>query len=349
MPLPSGLKQITMKLHTYLLFLFPLLLWGQNPILVAENTFKIKSNSQEVLYYGFAQGDKVILHFEETKNNTLKSIEISPYDAAAFFKEYKIQQLQKEINIYKTGIYQIKLINDGLLSRTCKVSIQRIPASEKTHFFNSTVYWKSINDTIHHPTFEKYIIKKDTAAISLVDQTTKISSKNALNGNKNHTVVDFTLPENTISWGYYIGVGKEGKEAYQEAKDGFLKSAVKVISTFSGYGAMAALGLHGINMFQKAQGGDNVKYWFIQDESSVKAFRNKEKFYQYKQGDVINDASQMKKPLKGKVYLGLQNDNIMEPIEVFVKVTAITVTETKIRNKPTEFQIKGKLEPYLKN
>lgn len=339
-----------MKIYTnLLLFLFPALLWAQTPITIAESTFKIKSNSEEILYFGFAEGDKISIDLQEQKNNPIQIIEISLYGSAPFFKEFKKEKLTKEFNIIKTGIYQIKFVNNGLLGRICKLNLLRTPSSEKTKTFNTNVYWQTVNDTVFHPSYEKYTVKKDTAAISLIDQTTKISSKNAINGNDNSTVVDFILPENTISWGYYIGVGKEGKEAYVEAKDNFLKSAVKVISTFSGYGAMAALGLHGINMFQKAQGGDNIKYWFIQDENSVKAFRNKEKFYQYKQGDVINDASQMKKPLKGKVYLGLQNDNLMEPIEVFVKVTAITVTETKVKNKPTDFQIKGKLEPYLKN
>ena len=185
--------------------------------------------------------------------------------------------------------------------------------------------------------------------MSLIDQITKVSSKNAINGNNNTTIVDFSLPKNTVSWSYYIGVGNEGAKAYTDAKESFLKSAVKVISTFSGYGIMAELGLHGVNMFQKAQGGDNIKYWFIQDEKSVKAFRNNQKFYQYKQGDVVNDASQMKKPLVGKVYLGLQNDNLIEPVEVFVKVTAITVTETKVYNKPTLYELKSRQEPYLKN
>ena len=41
----------------------------------------------------------------------------------------------------------------------------------------------------------------------------------------------------------------------------------------------------------------------------------------------MNDASQMKYPLAGKVFLGLYNDNMVEPIEVTVKVTAIVVKQ----------------------
>lgn len=324
--------------------------FAQTPIQVAENNFRIKSGSEVVFYYAFSEGDQMIFSFTEEHNNPLKNIQISEYKASSpFFKEYKTSDVsQKVFKIQKTGVLEFKFVNEALFGRTGLIKIERIPASEKTQKFNTAVEWKTVSDTIYDVAYDKYTVKRDTAAISLVDQTTKVSSRNAINGNTNTAVVDFKLPENTISWGYYIGVGKEGAEAYAEAKNSFLKTAVKAISTFSGYGAMAELGLHGINMFQKAQGGDNVKYWFLQDEKSVKAFRETQKFYQYKQGDVVNDASQMKKPLTGKVYLGLLNDNIIEPIEIFVKVTAITVTETKVYNKPLNFRLISKQEPFIK-
>ncbi len=324
------------------------LIMAQTPVVITDNTFKIKGNSEEILFVGLSENDVLHVDFKEIKDNAIKSIELSKYDATPFFTAFKTNNLDKEFNIYKTGVYQIKLINDGMLARICKLKLIRTPASSKTQNFNSTVYWKRDQDTLFEKNFQKFTIKKDTTVLSVVDQVTKISSKNALNGNDNVSIVDFTLPDNTVAWSYYIGVGKEGKEAYNQAIDGTLKSAIKLISSVSSYGAMASLAIHGINLFNKAQGGDNVKYWFIKDEKSLNAFRNKEKFYQYKQGDVINDASQMKNPLKGKVYLGLQNDNIIEPIEVFVTVTAVTVVETKIKNVPKNFSLTTQQVPYLK-
>src|SRR5690606_26984277 len=130
-------------------------------------------------------------------------------------------------------------------------------------------------------------------------------------GNSNKTVVDFELPEGTITWSYYIGVGREGRAAYEKATEEFFRIAAQTVSTISGYGTMAALALYGINSFSKINGSDNVKYWFITDWNNVQKFESGVSFLQYKQGDVINDAAQMKAPLQGKVYLGLLNDNIM--------------------------------------
>jgi hypothetical protein len=183
----------------------------------------------------------------------------------------------------------------------------------------------------------------------VVDQTTKISSQNALNGNSNKTIVDFTLPEGTISWAYYIGVGNEGKAAYSAAQDKFVNSSANLLAKCGPYGVMTALALYGVNFFSKVQGVDNVKYWFISDWNSVQTFNAGGTFYQYKQGDVINDAYQMKSHLKEKIYLGLLNDNVMDPIDVLVKVTAVKVIEKWGVRDVKKMRVKSRVEAYMKD
>ena len=112
---------------------------------------------------------------------------------------------------------------------------------------------------------------------------------------------------------------------------------------------MAELALSGVSYFHKVQGEHNVKYWFLSDPKSVAAFHAKQPFNHFKMGDVVNEASQMKQPLTGKVYLALTNDNSVEPILVIIKVTAVLATTEKgVRNVQ-----KAKLiphdEPYLMN
>ena len=97
------------------------------------------------------------------------------------------------------------------------------------------------------------------------------------------------------------------------------------------------------------QGEDNVKFWFIGDETNASLFRFGKKFRSFRQGDVLNDAAQIKKPLSGKIFLGLLNDNLIEPINVTVSVTAIVVTEqNSIRNNKL-MKITNREEAYLKN
>ena len=298
------------------------------PIDVAENTLKIARFGEEIFYFGFAEGDQMIFSFEEVNGKDLKEIEIVELPSSSKFMDYKTNRIQnKTITINRTGIYKFRFSNSAISGRVCRFKIRRIPASDITKNFNTSVSWKTIYDTTYTTESDIYLERSDTAVVNLVDQVPKVSSKNALNGNDNKTIVDFSLPKGTISWSFYIGVGNEGKQAYDKASNAFLSTGAQTVSKIPGYGVLAALALHGINYFLATQGRDNVKYWFITDWDNVLLFRNNRPFRQYKQGDVINDAYQMHAPQDGKVFLGLYNDNIRDAIEVTVKVTAIVVTE----------------------
>ncbi|MEZ4771600.1 MAG: hypothetical protein R3D00_00375 [Bacteroidia bacterium] len=325
-------------------------IFGQTPIDVAESTLKVGGLGEEVFYYGFAEGDQLIFNFEELNGKELKEIEITELPSSSKFMDYKTNKIEnKSINIQRTGIYKFRFSNSAVGGRVCKFKIQRIPASENTVNFNPSVLWRTISDTTYTPVEEKYLVKSDTVVITVVDQVAKISSRNALNGNTNINIVDCVLPERTVSWAFYIGVGTEGKKAYEDAKDKFMNSAAASAMKIPGYGTMAALALYGLNVFSKVQGEDNVKYRFITDWENVLLFKSGNTYYQYKQGDVVNDASQMKSPLTGKIYIGLINDNVMEPIDVIVKITAIQVNQewdTRIVNK---MSVRNREEAYLAN
>ena len=90
---------------------------------------------------------------------------------------------------------------------------------------------------------------------------------------------------------------------------------------------MAALALTGASYINQVQGADNVKYWFLSSVDDVQRFNSDITFYQYKKGDVVNEAAQMKSPLKGRVYVALLNDNTIDPINVMIKATSMIVKE----------------------
>lgn len=332
------------------LFFISVKLFSQTPVEVADNTIKINRFGEEILYYGFAEGDQLIFNFEEINGKELKEVEIIEMPGSSKFMDYKSKKIQnKSITINRTGIYKFRFSNSAVTGRICKINIQRIPISPETARFNTSVFWHTIYDTIYTPREEVYVTTADTSIVNITDQLAKISSTSALNGNSNKAIVDFILPEGTISWSYYIGVGSEGRAAYEKAKADFINTAAYKASSIPGYGTMAALALFGINVFQKAQGGDNVKYWFISNWQSVLAFKNGNAFYQYKQGNIINDASKMTTPLMGKVYLGLVNDNIVEAIEVNIKVSAIVVNKQYAKRIAQEMKINKSEQAYLQN
>jgi hypothetical protein len=281
---------------------------------------------------------------------SLKELEVSEYPSSVKFMDYKVRKIdKKKIYISRTGIYKFRLVNPEASARICKIRIQRIPASTGTQDFSSSVYWRTVQDTTYIPTQEKYLMRRDTSAQTLVERVTKIGTSNIFYGKLNKDLIDFTLPAGTVSWSYYIGVGTEGQKAFVKAKRGFFNTAASVASHIPGYGTMAALAMYGINAFSMIQGEDNVKFWFIDDEINASMFKTGKKFRSFKQGDVLNDAAQMKKPLTGKIHLGLLNDNSIEPINVTVSVTAIVVSEqNSIRNNKL-MKILSREEGYLKN
>ena len=327
-------KKIT---YTLLLLSFYTLLNAQlSPIDVAENTVKISRFGEEIFYYGFTEGDQVIFSFEEVNGKELKEIEIVEMPSSSKFMDYKTKRIDKKrLTINRTGIYKFRFANAAITGRVCRFKIQRIPASVTTKNFNTSVSWKTIYDTTYTTESEIYLERSDTSIVNLVDQVPKVFAKKALNGNDNKTIVDFSLPKGTISWSYYIGVGKEGKQAYDNGSNAFVSTGAQSVSSLPGYNALAALALYGKNYFLKTQGLDNVKYWFITDLDNVHLFKTNRTFKQYKKGDVINDADQMQTPRSGKIYLGLYNDNLKDAIDVTVKVTAIVVTE-RWKTKPVQ-------------
>jgi len=338
------------------LILFPVIVcwsmcvFGATPVDVADNTLKVNGKSEEVFYYGFSAGDELLFSFKEVHGWSLNELEISELPMSVKFMDYKVRKIQeKRIYISRTGIYKFRLVNPENSARICKIKIQRVPAGPATQDFNSSVYWHTVQDTTYVPTQEKYILKRDTAAQTLVERVTKIGTSNLFYGKLNTDLIDFTLPAGTVSWSYYIGVGTEGQKAFVKAKRGFFNTAASLASHIPGYGTMAALAMYGVNAFSMIQGEDNVKFWFMDDEINAAMFKAGKKFKCFKQGDVLNDAAQQKKPLKGKIHLGLVNDNSFEPINVTVSVTAIVVSEqNSVRNNKL-MKIVSREEGYLKN
>jgi len=321
-----------------------------SPVDVAENTLKVNGNSEEVFYYGFAAGDELVFSFKELHGWSLKELEISELPSSVKFMDYKVRKLEnKKLYIPRTGIYKFRLVNPEKTARYCKISIQRIPASTSTQDFSSSVFWRTVQDTTYIPTQEKYLMRRDTVAQNLMERVTKVSSSNIIFGKSKTDLIDFTLPKGTVSWSYYIGVGTEGQKAFVKAKRGFINTAATFASHIPGYGTMAALALYGINAFSLIQGEDNVKFWFIDDEINASLYKIGKKFKSFKQGDVLNDASQLKQPLMGKIYLGLLNDNIIESINVTISVTAIVVTEQNSIKNNKVMKITSREEAYLEN
>lgn len=317
------------------------------PIDVAESTLKVGGLGEEVFYYGFAEGDQLIFNFEEVNGKELKEIEIIELPSSSKFMDYKTKKIEnKTLNITKTGIYKFRFSNSAIGGRICKFKIQRIPATETTKNFNTSVYWKTVYDTTYTTEQEKYLIKSDTTVSNITDQVAKVHSGGNLNGNK--TTFNFTLPDNTVAWSYYIGVDQAGQQAYQTATNELASKAGPLVSKIPGYGPLAALALGGVSYLTQLQSGEDIDFYIV-DGNNVNLFMGGQAFSYIKKGKVINDYSRMTAPLKGSWHVCLSNDNAVTGVTVAVKITAIIVTQQWGTRPIQKMHVASHQEAYLKN
>lgn len=319
--------------------------FAQAPINVAESTLKISPQSEEVFYYGFAEGDQLIFNFEEVNGKELKEFEISEMPGSSKFMDYKTKKIEnKVIVINRTGIYKFRFANSNIISgRICRFKIQRIPSSPQTKDFNTSVFTRTVFDTTYTSSQERYLIKSDTVISELTNQTAKVHSQTNFNGSK--TAFNFLLPENTISWSYYIGVDQAGQQVYEKATKDLMGSSS--ISKLSGYSPLAAVALGAISYLPLLQRGEDIDFFIVQG-NNVNLFMGSQQFAYIKKGKVINDFSKME-PVKGNLHVCLSNDNAVMPVSVLVKITAIQLNELWETRPTKKMSVNSKQEMYLKN
>lgn len=323
-------------------------LFGQSTIDVAETTLKINGlGGEEIFYYGFAEGDQLIFNFQEINGKELKELEIIELPSSSKFMDYKTKKIEnKIINITRTGIYKFRFTNSAVSGRICKLKIQRIPASNETKNFNTSVYWKTVYDTTYTTELEKYFISADTTILSLTDQVAKVHSQTNANGGK--TTFNFNLPTNTVSWSYYIGVEQAGQQAYASAAKQLASKASPLVSQIPGYGPLAALALGSASYLTALQSGEDIDFYIVEG-NNVNLFLAGQQFYYVKKGKVINDYARMLTPLSGTYHVCLSNDNAITGVSVAVKITAIVVEELWGKRPLQRMHISSQQIAYLKN
>ncbi len=321
-------------------------LWAQSPITVAESTVKVNGLGEEVFYYGFAEGDQLIFDFQEMKNKELKELEIIELPASSKFMDFKTKRIkEKSIPITSTGIYKFRFVNSALAGRICRFRIQRLPAGPETINFNTSVYWQTVNDTSYSTELERYLVRKDTIITNLTEQTAKVHSITNTNGNK--TSFNFLLPENTVSWSYYIGVDQAGQESFAMATSELAEKASPMMASIPGYGPLAALALGSTSFLSQMQKGEDIDF-YITDTDNATLFHAGQQFRAIKYGKVINDFSRMAAPLSGMLHVCLANDNAITGVMVSVKITAIQLEEEWGTRQVQRMQVTPRQVAYLK-
>lgn len=321
---------------------------AQTPVVVAENTLKVPGLGEEVFYHGFSEGDQLIFNFEEVNGKDFKEIEIIEWPSTSKFMDYKTKKVEnKTIVIPKTSVYKFRFYNSSISGRICRIKIQRIPASETTSKFNTTVTWKHVFDTSYFVVDERYLIKSDTLVTQVLDQVAKVHSSTNANGNK--TTFNFSFPKNTVASSYYIGVDQAGQDAFDEAGKLLSSKSGAMISKIPGYGPLAALALGGVSFLSALQVGEDVDYYLVTGAENSNLFEVDKAFYYQKKGKVINDFARMEKPMNADYFFCFSNDNAIQGITVTVKIVAIVVNNEWGTRQIQKMNVTDSIVPYLSN
>ena len=79
------------------LFCYASMIAQLEPIIVSEQTIKVKSN--EEFYFAFAKGDEIVFDLEVVKGKNLKEVEIVEYPNSSKFFEFKTKNISNK-NMY---------------------------------------------------------------------------------------------------------------------------------------------------------------------------------------------------------------------------------------------------------
>ncbi len=358
------------KLIVIALLLFSTInVFAQDPIDLTEQTIKLGGMKEELLYVGFAEGDKIVFNFQESGNKEVKEIEIIEYPSSSKFSDYKSKKVEnKTISVTKTGVYIFRFKNTAISGRICKIKIQRIPANEATVKFNSAVNWVTQQDTTwntftkdivvgYDTTYlqkvERELVKTELGEESILDKTQRVHSQTNDHGNR--TRLFFTLPRNeagglktkrVISWAYWIGVNEAGKQAWDQNSKVLSKLVKGVAAIYTT--PLGALAIGAISDMATPKVGEDVIYG-IADQENANLFHAGQPYKIYDEGKGVAGYKRFTDPgiCQGTWYIILANDNYVDGIDATVKVVAIIETNTYEDKPYTEQVVTPRTEKQL--
>lgn len=299
---------------------------AQSPIAIADQTFKIDGIHE--FAYAFAAGDQIDLQVQLLIGHSLRAVEFVQVPDNLIFRAYALDTaLQKTIIVPATGLYVLRLQENGVGKKVCRFTLRRSPASEATSRVETRIGWDWKSKPGYQVRQRPVQIGVKTNVVSMGGKVTVVGSKMGLQTPVN--AYQFTLPAYTTRWAYRIAVGQAGPDARRQDATQFsemLKRTSVKMATYQPETALAAFALGMAIDLTKSTSGEDVEYALLTGENFPK-FTKREKYDAYVwQGGVSVDAQRRTEPLAGTYFLAFRNNNWVDDIEANIDLEVVTET-----------------------
>jgi len=294
---------------------------SKNRILIADLDFNIPgivtASAQEdfeypTYLYAFEKGDEIVLNIDMTNAKGTNAIEIFTFpDGNAVYSNDSFRDLSDvKVKVKERSIYGFTFASNHAFDRDARFLIERIPESERSKDFNTTVSWQESYrvEVIQKP--QKSYINSGTHA--------------TFQGGKSRIVIPLNFPKNTVKWYYEFSASRD------ESQIESVSSALSLASELSALVDQTGLLGFGIDQLIQPPGSDYCDVYLI-DQQNYNSFLNKQpQFLQYPEGTRENLKSgivEVECCYDQPFYLGLKNPDNLHGIHVVVEVVAIVKEE----------------------
>ena len=318
------------------------LAFGQK-VTVADLQLKLEPNVPQELLYGFEAGDRIIITIEEAGGSIVSEVSVVQYPETYKYRGQNVKKEKKEFTVTDKSVYAFKF-NTTRGKRVCNIKIVRVPKNSNSKNFNTAVKWVVKQDTIWKSITKDVVAGYDTLRVQkirravasekkyeeiVLDKSQRVSAKTSMSDTR--ASIAFALPVNVVTkdetkkivaWAYWVGVGEESNEFWKQNRKMIVEGVKGAATYFST--PLGGIAAGAITNLVLPVNGEDVAYALVNEANNILFFAEKP----FKSLDSGKGIAAYKRfvdapMLQGKFYMALANDNIIQPLDVNVKVSAI--------------------------
>jgi hypothetical protein len=294
--------------------------YAQRPQILFSGDKSLARGKSDTLFFPLHEGDSVFIELTGPKNKVF-SVEFSDWGSPATLRRIVENKASIPTLAGFTEVYQLILHSEAKKTFTANLTVSRKSQTRFHESFAPKIRWGIGDDTTFKLTYKQVVVQMDTVPVKLISSTVPVASRTAW-GVQPRVTIPIELPENTLFWTYWIGVGQEAHEALRKLTLMIPKSA-QLLGVID---PVTAFGLGVIKELPLLAQGEDVTIHFIAT-SDEEQFIKGEPVKGITGGQPIRAVTDFRTKkwapsLPKSMILALENDNYVVGISARVEIVA---------------------------